>query len=200
MPSEQEMAEQMQMQEQMQAQEEEQRMAEEQQRMEIEQQRQALVQQLNQAIAMEEEFWNTFDESREKAFYDCTIDEIQSTPTYKLATLETMMKLLHQGVQIPPQIWRKYLDLEQDVMDEWNMAEEQQRQEAIAMQQGQMQFEMQKEQIKAEVKLQLQQLINKGMVDQQLVQQQGKSAMEEQKRDYQVSDKVREEEKGAMNE
>ena len=61
------------------------------------QQVEMLQQQLNSVLMQEQELWSAFENSRDKAMYDCTIDEIQSTPTYKLATLETLTKLLHQG-------------------------------------------------------------------------------------------------------
>lgn len=135
----------------------------------VQMQQQALAMQLNQVEQEENQFWATFDSSREDARYDCTIDEIQATPTYKLATLETITKLMHQGVQIPQEILMRYLDLEEDVKIEWSGIVEKQKTEAAQGQQQQMQMAAQMKQMEEQVKIAVQELRNQGAMNVELI-------------------------------
>jgi hypothetical protein len=143
-------------------------------------QQQADIQQLEQLQAEmkvikqeEERFWTTFNEHREGASYDCTVGEIQATPTYRLATLETLTRLMQQGVRIPPKIFRYFLDTSNDLKDMWEEEEANEAQSAMQMQQQQLQAQAGMEQLKGQIKIAVQELINEGKLEVEKLKQMG---------------------------
>lgn len=134
---------------------------------------QVLGMQLREVEMEEEEFWESFENSRDKAKYDCTVDEIQSTPTYKLSTLQTIRDLMHQGVQIPQELLMYYLDVPEDVKEQWQAINEQQQQMQMQATQMESQAKQEVEALKGKFDLLQQQLVNKGMIDLELLRQQG---------------------------
>jgi hypothetical protein len=136
--------------------------------MELQQKKQALDQMRMQMMVIEEEeaeFWKTFDEHRDGAYYDAIVDEIQATPTYRLSTLGAITELMHQGVQIPQEILIRYLDIEESVKEEWQGMLGQQQNQAAQMQQAQQQFMVELEKLKGEMQIMKQKVANEGNVE-----------------------------------
>lgn len=141
---------------------------------------QVLQAQLQEVENEEQEFWESFDNSRDKARYDCVVDEIQSTPTYKLSTLQIIRDLMHQGVQVPQELLMHYLDVPEDVKEQWQSINE--RNQQMQMQASQIESNAKKEveALKGKFDLLQQQLVNKGMIDLELLRQQGQDGNDKQ--------------------
>jgi hypothetical protein len=122
----------------------------------------AIFQQLGMLKNEIEAFWAGFDEARDEARYDVRVGEVQSTPSYKLAILETLTRLKHQGVAVPDNVYIEFLDIPERLRDEWIESNRAQSEAAQAMQQQAIQAEMSMEQLKAQVKIAVQELANEG--------------------------------------
>lgn len=101
-----------------------------------------------------ESIWDDLEKARDNAIFDTKVDEIQMSPTYKIAVGEQLMQLAHQGFQIFPEVLMEYIDMPQNVKDLWKQKMAEQMQAAQASEEKKQQFELAKEKMKAEFDLQ----------------------------------------------
>lgn len=93
-------------------------------------------------------FWEEFDEAKWMLRYDCLVDEVTNSPTYRMASLMQLQTVAQSGVQVPPELVIEMLDIPKSTKDKL-MGMIQQQQQQIAQQQ-QMAQQMQMEKIKTE--------------------------------------------------
>lgn len=124
----------------------------------------AIGEQIRQLEDETEEFWKEFDQTRQDVRYDCVITESQPTPTHRLAMLQMFSTLLHQGVQIDPEVWIPYTELSPKEKERWIQIEREKKQMQMQMAQMQMQAQQQLESAKIQAGLAKQELLNAGQL------------------------------------
>lgn len=117
------------------------------------------------------EMWEQFEESRYSARYDCRIGEVETTPTHRMAMVALFEKMMHQGQDVPMEVFVQYLEMPKDIKEQWLQSNAQKQQTVAQMQEQQNQMIMAIEQLKAESKLQQQQLANLGKLQVEAMKQ-----------------------------
>jgi len=122
----------------------------EQQLMQMTNQLQDLQQQYQMLQQAQEIFWQKWEDLEVNSRYDCSISEVMESETYRIGVLSALTQLQQYGMQLPPSLFMRYLDLPDE--DKREIMEFQQAQQQMAMQaqQEQNQTKMQIEQQKAE--------------------------------------------------
>jgi hypothetical protein len=93
-------------------------------------------------------FWEEYDTAKWMLRYDCLVDEVTNSPTYRMASLMQLQTVAQSGVQVPPELVIEMLDIPKSTKDKL-LGMIQQQQQQIAQQQ-QMAQQMQMEKIKTE--------------------------------------------------
>ncbi len=93
-------------------------------------------------------FWHEFDEAKWMLRYDCMVDEVTNSPTYRMASLMQLQTVAQSGVQVPPELVIEMLDIPKSTKDKL-LGMIQQQQQMMAQQQ-QIANQMQMEKIKTE--------------------------------------------------
>lgn len=122
------------------------------------QQTQQLEQRVNFYRERYEELWQKFDNSRNSAEYDCEIQEIQHSPSYKMAVGAQLMDLEHQGKRIPTKMLAEYMQISPKSRQDWIAGEEAAQQSAMQVEQAKMEHEKELVNIKGEWDLKIKQL------------------------------------------
>jgi hypothetical protein len=141
----------------------------EQQLMEMNNQLQDMQQRYQMLQAAQQEFWNKWEDLEKNSRYDCTVTEVMESETYRIAVLSSLTQLQQYGMQLPPSLFMRYLDLPEE--DKREIMEFQQAQQQMAMQaqqqqsQGKMQIEQQKAQNSKDIAL-----INQGIITPETMQ------------------------------
>jgi len=121
-----------------------------------EQEAQAIQQQqaeLKRLTDENEQFWMDFEKSKDDAIYDCKVDEVQSTPTYRIAISAQLMELAHQGHQVPEEIMVEYLDLPHEDKKKYLQSIQARREAEAREKQEERAFKMELEKMKLEYNL-----------------------------------------------
>jgi len=129
------------------------------------QQGNAIMQQVQMLQQRIEKFWYDFEKNRKNIKFIIRYGEgVEETPTYKLAYLNTFTSLKQQGQNVPDEIYIEFLDIPKRLKDKWiqTLQAQQQAQQQILLQQQE--HEQRLEEIRAQVKIVLQDMINEGKI------------------------------------
>lgn len=126
----------------------------------MEQQVEALNKQIDALQGEIEKFWKKFEKAREGATYDCKVDEIQNTPTYRILIGSQLQDLKKQGQEVPFEVIMEYLELPPAVKETWKQKLQEQQEMMMAMEKQKQDFQMALEKMKLDANMQ-QAVINK---------------------------------------
>jgi hypothetical protein len=126
----------------------------------MQQQLQDLQNMAGQISAKIEAFWEEFEYKMGFAAYDCTVDEINSSPTHRADILAQLSDWIHQGYPVPPDIILEYTDLSPTAKEMWQNYLQQQQQMQAEQAQAEIDSKMAKEKLNADTQIKTA-LINK---------------------------------------
>jgi hypothetical protein len=102
--------------------------------------------------AEEQTFWNHFDNTRETARYDCTIDETSNNVTFRVGTLEQLMRLIQFNMPVPMESIVELLDI--PIEQKKAMLERIQQQQQLAAQAAQQEQQKDANEVQLEIRKQ----------------------------------------------
>jgi hypothetical protein len=129
------------------------------------QQGEQIMQQVQQLTEKIDGYWKEFDDGRGDIEWDVRFGDLQDTPSYRLANLATINEYKHQGHQVPDEITLEFFDIPKKTKERWLELNEQAAQAQQQQAQMAIQSEQMLEQIRAQVKIEVQRLANEGKID-----------------------------------
>ena len=116
-------------------------------RAQSEQQANMIQNQIKGLTEEEQKFWSDFAEERIMFKYDCVVDEVNNTPTARMASLAQLQQLAQSGIQVPPEFWLELADIPKTMKDKLLAILQQQKEQQQQMMQMQMQQQQQQNQL-----------------------------------------------------
>jgi hypothetical protein len=120
-----------------------------------------------------------WEQMKKRARMDVVIDEINNSPTYRMAGLATLQGFVQHGIKVPEQILREMADLPEEVRQMWAGIEKQQQQQAQQAQQQAMQLEQRKIDSVYKGELQKEQLKSQGDKELEVLEHRGDKELKE---------------------
>lgn len=113
-----------------------------------------------------DKFWYDFDKNRKDIKFIIRYGEgVEETPTYKLAYLNTFTTLKQQGQNVPDDVYIEFLDIPKRLKDKWIQSIQNQAMYQQQVLQSQQDHESRIEEIRAQVKIVLQEMANEGKIE-----------------------------------
>lgn len=120
-----------------------------------------------------------FQQVKNKAKYDCIVDQQSSSPTYRMTNYIQLQQQIQHGAKIPPEVMREAMDLPAKTKQIWAQSEAKQMQQAMQQRQQEHQIEMKKLEIMASSPVKEKQLDIKGDLMLEDKKQEGRVELEE---------------------